>query len=140
MPWDGKTIRLGLNMSSEVVKSNKLSIVFSQESINGYAEVSGDNNPIHIDVEFAKKTRFGRTICHGMLIYGAISEFLNQNFPNSKQLLQTLSFSSPVYANEEVTLTYEVTEETNNTLQVKVSINKNDGTLACQSLTTLQLS
>lgn len=125
----------------EITIPNKTMLIFSQEAINNYAEISGDNNPIHIDLEFAAKSRFGRTICHGMLIYAAISEFLLKEFPNSRQLSQTLSFSNPVYANEEVTLICEVTETLENkTLQVKANITKSDSSVACQSITLLQLT
>jgi len=39
----------------------------TDELIRKFAEVSGDYNPIHLDDEFAKTTRFGRRIAHGML-------------------------------------------------------------------------
>jgi acyl dehydratase len=37
----------------------------TQEAINEFAEVTGDHNPIHVDVEWAKQTPFGGTIAHG---------------------------------------------------------------------------
>jgi len=39
----------------------------TDELVRAFAEVSGDHNPIHLDDEFAKTTRFGRRIAHGML-------------------------------------------------------------------------
>ncbi len=114
---------------------------FSQEDINKFAEISGDNNPIHIDLEFAAKSKFGKTICHGMLVYAVISEWLDKVFPKSTQLSQTLSFLSPVYTQEELTLAQEVIAVTGveETLQVKTTVTKSDGTLACQSLTSLKI-
>ncbi len=43
------------------------------EDIEKFAEVSGDTNPLHRDPEYAKKTRFGECIAHGMLSAGYIS-------------------------------------------------------------------
>ena len=37
----------------------------TQEAINEFADVTGDHNWIHIDVERAKETPFGGTIAHG---------------------------------------------------------------------------
>jgi 3-hydroxybutyryl-CoA dehydratase len=39
--------------------------VITQDSINRYAELSGDFNPLHVDVAFAEKSEFGGTIAHG---------------------------------------------------------------------------
>ncbi len=124
----------------EVGKLLTTKLSFSQEDINNFAEISGDNNPIHIDLEFAAKSKFGKTICHGMLVYAVISEWLAKIFPKSTQLSQTLSFLSPVYAQEELTLAQEVIAITpvEETLQVKTTVTKPDGTLACQSLTILK--
>ncbi|HEY8173035.1 MAG TPA: MaoC family dehydratase [Dehalococcoidia bacterium] len=48
----------------------------SQERINGYADASGDHNPIHVDDAFAKGTPLGGTIAHGMLVLASISEMM----------------------------------------------------------------
>jgi 3-hydroxybutyryl-CoA dehydratase len=46
------------------------------EDIQKFAEVTGDMNPLHSDAEYAKKTRFGECIAHGMLSAGFISAVL----------------------------------------------------------------
>ena len=48
----------------------------TQESINRYAEATGDYNPIHVDEAYARSTPFGGTIAHGMLVLAAISEMM----------------------------------------------------------------
>jgi 3-hydroxybutyryl-CoA dehydratase len=49
----------------------------TQERIDAYADASGDHNPIHIDPEFARKTPFGGTIAHGMLVLALIGEMMH---------------------------------------------------------------
>jgi len=51
-----------------------------QQRINWYAEASGDFNPIHINEDFAKKTPFGGTIAHGMLVLSFTSALMSNAF------------------------------------------------------------
>ena len=79
--------------------------------VRQFAEVSGDYNPIHLDDEFAKTTRFGRRIAHGMLSGAFISAVLGNDFRRKKivYLSQTLKFTAPVYLGDTVTATATVT-------------------------------
>jgi 3-hydroxybutyryl-CoA dehydratase len=52
----------------------------TQQNINRYAEASKDFNPIHIDVEFARKTPLGGTIAHGMLVLAYVSQMMTETF------------------------------------------------------------
>ena len=44
----------------------KLIKTVTQSDIEQFAELVGDRNPVHVNPDFAKKTRFGRPIAHGM--------------------------------------------------------------------------
>lgn len=83
----------------------------TDELIRKFAEVSGDYNPIHLDEEFAKKTRFGRRIAHGMLSGAFISAVLGYEFKERKivYLSQTMKFTAPVFLGDTVTATATVT-------------------------------
>ena len=48
----------------------------NQERLNAYAKASGDDNPLHLDAEFAAKTQFGGIIAHGMLTLAFVSEMM----------------------------------------------------------------
>ena len=52
----------------------------TQEMINHYADAAEDHNPLHIDPEFAKTTRYGGTIAHGMLSVAFIQELMIHTF------------------------------------------------------------
>src|SRR5580765_3286966 len=77
----------------------------TDEVIRQFAEVSGDFNPIHLDEEFAKSTRFGKRIAHGMLSGAFISAVLGNEFKDLKTiyLSQTMKFTAPVFINDTVT-------------------------------------
>ena len=63
---------------TELVKSG-LKVVskeINQERLNAYAKASGDDNPLHLDPEFAAATQFGGIIAHGMLTLAFVSEMM----------------------------------------------------------------
>ena len=78
--------------------------------VRAFAELSGDFNPIHLDEEFAARTRFGRRIAHGMLTGAFISAVLGQEFAERKivYLSQTMRFIAPVFIGDSVTVTSTV--------------------------------
>jgi len=78
--------------------------------IRTFAEISGDNNPIHLDDEYAAGTRFGRRIAHGMLAAGLISATIANDMPGAGTvyLSQSLKFKSPVFPGDAITTTVEV--------------------------------
>lgn len=75
---------------------------FSQEDVNMFCKLSGDNNPIHHDSDFASKTIFKTPIVHGLLSGSIFSKIIGTKFPGpgSIYLSQNLKFHKPVYVNE----------------------------------------
>ena len=83
----------------------------TDELIRGFAELSGDYNPIHLDDEFAKGTRFERRIAHGMISGAFISAVLGYEFKERKivYLSQMMRFVAPAYIDDTITTTAIVT-------------------------------
>ena len=83
----------------------------TDEVVRAFAELSGDFNPIHIDEEFAKTTRFGRRIAHGMISGALLSAVLGYEFKERKivYLQQTMKFLLPVFIDDTITATATVT-------------------------------
>ncbi|HYP50472.1 MAG TPA: MaoC family dehydratase [Pyrinomonadaceae bacterium] len=79
--------------------------------VRAFADLSGDYNPIHIDEEFAKTTRFGRRIAHGMISGALISAVLGYEFKERRvvYLSQTMKFVAPVFIDDTVTAAATVT-------------------------------
>jgi len=78
--------------------------------VRAFAALSGDENPLHLDEAFARNTRFGRPIVHGMLVASLISAVLGQQLPGpgTIYLSQSLEFLRPVYPGDTITATVEV--------------------------------
>ncbi|MCW0235333.1 MAG: MaoC/PaaZ C-terminal domain-containing protein [Ferrovibrio sp.] len=72
----------------------------SQADFDRFAAVSGDNNPIHVDPTFSARTRFGRTVSHGMLLYTVLWGLIQKRYPGARQVSQHLMFPNPAYAGE----------------------------------------
>ncbi|WP_209424869.1 MaoC/PaaZ C-terminal domain-containing protein [Pararhodobacter sp. SW119] len=83
----------------------------TQQEFDAFARVSGDDNPIHVDPDFSSRTRFGRTVSHGMLIYTKLWAMVRQVRPELPHRLQTLMFPNPAFAGEPVTLAVQETPE-----------------------------
>lgn len=82
-----------------------VSKTITDDDIHKFADVSGDHNPLHLDDEFARTTRFGRRIAHGMLSASLISAVIANQLPGqgSIYLDQTLQFVAPVFPGDTVT-------------------------------------
>lgn len=83
----------------------------TEADIAAFAGLSGDFNPLHMDAEFAGKSRFGARIAHGMLTAGLISAVLGMRLPGPGGIYvsQTLDFRRPVHIGDTITAIAEVT-------------------------------
>ena len=99
-------------MKFKVGDSAEITKTIEQSDINAFADVTGDHNPVHVDEEFAKTTRFGKRIAHGMLTASLISAVLANKLPGEGRVYlgQTLQFVAPVFPGDEITARVTVKE------------------------------
>ena len=92
------------------------------EDVIGFAELSGDHNPIHLSEHFARKTRFGERIVHGLYTASLISAVIGMRLPGpgSVYISQTLNFRGPVKIGDVVDVSVEVIELTEKGRRVRL--------------------
>ncbi|MBR4084572.1 MAG: MaoC family dehydratase [Lachnospiraceae bacterium] len=105
--------------------------IFSLEDVIAYAKLTGDNNPLHVNPEYAKESRFGDNIVHGMFVMGVISKILGTVLPGNGTIYlgQDVRFKKPVYVNQKVIIQVEITqiEEERNLIYLSTSVWDTEG-------------
>ena len=110
--------------------------------VRGFADVTGDHNPIHVDDDFAKKTKFGQRIAHGGILFGIISKVLAMEMPGpgTVYLTQVINFRAPVFINDTVTLEATITELLpKNGAKISTVIKKQTGEVVVDGEATVKL-
>ena len=97
---------LSVGMSEAVTKT------VSHSDIVGFADITGDTNPVHLDDGFAAASPFKERIAHGMLSAGLISAVLGTRLPGPGciYLSQSLRFRAPVRIGDDVVASATITE------------------------------
>jgi 3-hydroxybutyryl-CoA dehydratase len=92
------------------------------EDVIGFAELSGDHNPIHLSEHFARKTRFGGRIVHGLYTASLISAVIGMRLPGpgSVYISQSLNFRGPVKIGDVIAVSVEVAELTEKGRRVRL--------------------
>jgi 3-hydroxybutyryl-CoA dehydratase len=92
--------------------SDGLSKTISSSDVVGFAEMTGDRNPVHLSEHFAAKTPFGTRIAHGLYTAGLISAVLGTRLPGPGAIYvsQTLNFRAPVRIGDTVVVRVTVAE------------------------------
>jgi len=104
----------GKPISFEQIKID-MSVSYSQTitdaDIKSFADISGDHNPVHLDDEYASKTRYKKRIAHGLMSGSFFSALFGTKLPGPGcvYVQQTFNFKRPVYLGDTVTATAKVT-------------------------------
>ena len=110
--------------SLSVGDSFSWSRTLTMDDVRAFADITGDDNPIHIDEEAGKASRFGRPVVHGVYILGLASKVLGRDFPGPGSIAVALSakFLRPVPVGEEVTIEVKVSEKVEARGHVKIKL------------------
>lgn len=99
-------------------------VSFTQEDVETFARITGDDNPLHLDKEFAAKTPFKRPIVHGFYSAAVFSKVFGTLFPGEGTiyLKQEMKFKFPVFVDQKYVAKFEV---------VKVDTERHMGVVKC---------
>ena len=96
----------------DIAIGTKKSLVHSvsRQDIEKFVELTGDDNKLHVDEDYASNTSFKRPVVHGMLSASFISTIIGTKLPGDGALWfsQTLEFLLPVRIGDEITINAEV--------------------------------
>jgi len=96
----------------EVGQSASYAKTITEADVVLFAGITGDDNPVHINAEYAAQTMFEKRIVHGMFSAGLISAVLGTRMPGPGAIYvdQQLKFKAPVYIGDTVVATATVLE------------------------------
>ncbi|KOX95605.1 MULTISPECIES: MaoC family dehydratase [Halorubrum] len=86
-------------------------VTVTEETIEAFAELSGDENPIHLDDEYAAETMFGGRVAHGIISAAVVSGALAGLSGDIVYLSQELSFEKPVFPGDTVAASVSVIDD-----------------------------
>jgi len=75
-----------------------------EQDLMNFANLTGDFNPLHVDKDFGKRSRFKSNIAHGMLAASLFSTLVGMYCPGQRSLYltQSIKFRRPVFAGDEL--------------------------------------
>lgn len=119
----------------EVGQTAEFTKTVSESDVYGFAGITGDFNPVHVDQVAAESTMFGGRIAHGMLTAAFISTVIGMELPGPGviYLSQSLRFTAPVRIGDTVTARVEVVEVNREKNRVRLStgcVNQKDEVVA----------
>jgi len=108
----------------------------AEETLYYCRHLSGDNNPLHYDAEYAAKTRFKKCIVPGIMVSSLFGGILGSVLPGNGtiQLGQTCRFINPVFIDEEVEAVITITNirQDKPVITFLTRVIKRDGTIAIE--------
>ncbi|WP_423751389.1 CBS domain-containing protein [Salinirarus marinus] len=124
----------GLDVGDVATFSKTLSV----GDVERFARASGDTNPLHLDADYARETRFGRRIVHGVLALGVVSAALARLPGLVVYLSQSVQFVAPVDVGDTVTARCEVIERLGkNRYRLETTVSDGDGVVVEGEATVL---
>lgn len=96
----------------------------SEDDVATFARITGDDNPIHLDEAYARESRVGMRVVHGVLLLGVISKVLGHDFPGPGSIAVALSarFLRPVPVGSDVEVRVKIVDKVEARRQVKAKV------------------
>ena len=133
-----------MSIKFKIGDKSTLSKAFTEDEVKQFAEISFDDNPVHLNKEYAENTIFGQRIVHGLLVTSLFSGLIGGKLPGhgSVYLGQSISFKAPVFINEKIEASVEVVKirEDKPIVTLRTLCLKSDGTIAIEGEAVVKVS
>ena len=118
-----------ISMEEMLGKECEISKTITKADIESFMNLSGDRNPIHHDIEFAKRTFYKKPIAHGLISASLISTGLTKLMgAGNLWLSQNLKFEKPVYVGDTVIAHLKIIAiDSNNKFKIETIITNQKG-------------
>ena len=114
-----------------VGKEEYFKVIVTGEMLTRFSEITGDKNPLHTDIVFAKEQGYKDRVAYGLLTGSFLSTLCGMYLPGERSLIQEMNvkFPNPVFIGDELTVSGKVEEVHKGIRQIvlKVEIKNQDG-------------
>ncbi|MHB1064006.1 MAG: MaoC family dehydratase [Georgenia sp.] len=104
-------------------------LVVTQKHLDGFAEVSGDDNPIHVDADYAATTAFKLPVAHGMFLFSLVRAEVRRRWPDARLVEQRLVFPAPTPVGARIRVLLEERPGRSGELALATRVAHEDGTV-----------
>lgn len=122
-------------------KTRSLERTLHQAEFDAFAKLSGDDNPIHVNTDFAARTRFGRPVAHGAFLFSILRGILDELAPGARQIEQAMKFPAPTFAGDAMLFSVQLEPVSEKIYRAQMEVSRvADGVVTCEAYTELELS
>ena len=106
----------------ELGMQKSFKIFISEDYLDDFAKLSGDDNPLHMNEEYASSTSFKKRVCSGMFLSSFFSRLVGMYLPGKHALhiSQSLNFVNPCFIGETITVEGKVIDKSPATKIIKL--------------------
>ena len=106
----------------EIGMQKSFKIFISEDYLDDFAKLSGDDNPLHMSEEYASSTSFKKRVCSGMFLSSFFSRLVGMYLPGKHALhiSQSLNFVNPCFIGETITVEGKVIDKSPATKIIKL--------------------
>ena len=106
----------------EIGMQKSFKIFISEDRLDDFAKLSGDDNPLHMNEEYASSTSFKKRVCSGMFLSSFFSTLVGMYLPGKHALhiSQSLNFINPCFIGETITIEGKVIDKSPATKIIKL--------------------
>ena len=130
-------------MELEIGQTERLVRTISAEEVAAFARLSGDNNALHMDDEFAARTEFGQRVVHGFLHASLLSTLVGMKLPGRGALYvsQGIEFTKPVFIGDtvEARATVEKIDKETRLVTLRMEILRSEGDCVMRGTATVKV-